>query len=111
MRNPICILLILSGLIFNSTIAHITSKPSEKRVQLKINYPKEYSIFQCTGKTGRIIIEGSCSGIHERVEARFNNGPWTLIKKGSTSESLALETAVVPNSLGSYCSNAILCRG
>lgn len=75
--------LLLGLLAVSSTLAAEVISRAEGQLQLKIEYPQEHSIFQRTGDAGEIIIEGVCTGTPGPIEARFNNGPWTLIRDGS----------------------------
>ena len=64
----------------------LVAKPSprpEGQPQLRIEYPQRHAIFQRTRNTGEIIIEGVLDGPPSPLEARFNNGPWTLIRADS----------------------------
>ncbi|MCX6872778.1 MAG: hypothetical protein NTW21_03075 [Verrucomicrobia bacterium] len=65
----------------------------EGQPQLKIEYPQKYSIFQRSGNAGEIFVEGVLTGTPGLIEARFNNGPWTVICKnaqpGKFSSTLA----------------------
>ena len=55
----------------------------EGKAPLQIEYPQKYSIFQRTGNTGEIVIDGVFTGPPGPIEARFNDGPWVLISEGS----------------------------
>ena len=85
----LCVAVLVGGAVGNACARSDSGSSSpasprpEGQPQLKIEYPQKFSIFQRTENTGEIIIEGVFTGSPGPIEARFNNGPWTVISEGS----------------------------
>ena len=70
---------------------------SDGKAQLQIEYPQKQSIFQRTGNTGEIVIEGVFTGPPGPIEARFNGSPWAQISEGTEPGKF---TAVLKGEVG-----------
>ena len=79
--------------LYSAAVGEPAGPCHEGQPQLKIEYPQKHSIFQRTANTGEIIIEGVLTGPPGSIEARFNNGLWTVVCKdaqaGKFSSTLA----------------------